>query len=817
MQNILIARLPTSLKNARTISGLIFLSGGLIFLLLGLLPISRLEPGVHPNLDMWARVNLGFGLFLIGGWLITPAPPRTLPRATPLQMALLIGVLGLALFLRVYQHAQVPLGIWFDESVSGNIAVRMWENANYQPIFIDNITYYHLKLHQLGITLFGRSTLAIRFPSIVFGVLAVLAAYRLGKEIRDPWFGLGMAFFVAVPFWAINFSRIGMTGIDVLFFSLLASVYAVRMVRHQGAWRDVFWLAVILGAGLWFYTAFRFVGVALMLYVLTRIRFWRWYWIQRGLVVGAVVLVAVSPILLFARTNPDRYLERSRQVVITNHLSGRPLMDVLERSTESYLKMFTIRGDANGRHNVPRAPMLDRIMGALFVLGLFTAWRHLRKPEGLLFYFLLVMALITGISTLPSEAPNALRAMAALGAVAYFCTVVLYDATRLLPRLSTRLTEPVMVTVVLVLVAVLGLNYQQYFLEFKSNATSFSMFSTPHTVRGYLAQERIEQGFITRTPNRILSENSQLFIAPTMRTEPNGILMMPHPFPLEPVGDATLSVILDPIFNQWVWDYARAFYPNATYTAPRPTDYGAVGNAPLAYAIDITPAELAASPGLQPDGSGGLYTPAYGAYRFYASFGEVQVNNTVLTPETTLTLAQGHHRIQLESGAAELYWWTPDSDGWEPVPGPHLHQQARLADQGFVGRFYPGDIDLAQPPDSPTVIRLDPTLYSYFHLPPLPRPYSAIWSADVVAPQDGRYIFHLYAVGYIELWLNGEQLMAQQTPDRPVEVNLTAGRHRLELRFIDNTGGSGVYLRWLPPGAQEYTPIPPQNLIPAYG
>ena len=59
-------------------------------------------------------------------------------------------------------------------------------------------------------------------------------------------------------------------------------------------------------------------------------------------------------------------------------------MAALENSLVRHIKMFNLQGDGNGRHNLPGAPAVDFVSGALFVVGLGYCLYRWRSPAFIL-------------------------------------------------------------------------------------------------------------------------------------------------------------------------------------------------------------------------------------------------------------------------------------------------------------------------------------------------------------------------------------------------------------------------------------------------
>ena len=129
------------------------------------------------------------------------------------SVSILVAIVGLAIFMRLWQFDQVPFGTWYDEAEAGLLALRILENENYRPIFEGSI---NMPAHYLYLIAFffhyvEVSTQSIRLVSVVMGVAMVGAAYLVGRELfGGRLWGLALAFLVAVSRWAVNFSRIGM-------------------------------------------------------------------------------------------------------------------------------------------------------------------------------------------------------------------------------------------------------------------------------------------------------------------------------------------------------------------------------------------------------------------------------------------------------------------------------------------------------------------------------------------------------------------------------------------------------------------------------
>jgi mannosyltransferase len=153
-------------------------------------------------------------------------------RLTKYNVALLaISVLGL--FLRIYHHGTESL--WGDEAYSFLVS----NNANVFGIIKVAALYdshpplYYIILHYGGIQLFGTSEFAVRFPSLVFGVLAIPMIYLLGRRLFNEEVGLISALILAISPFNVEYSQEARMYSLLLFLALLSMYFFVRFLERD--------------------------------------------------------------------------------------------------------------------------------------------------------------------------------------------------------------------------------------------------------------------------------------------------------------------------------------------------------------------------------------------------------------------------------------------------------------------------------------------------------------------------------------------------------------------------------------------------------
>lgn len=754
---------------------------------------------------VWFQYLAGVGLALAGGLLLVGVGRLPLPR---LHLLIVLAIFAFAVFLRVYQLDQYPFGVWYDEAIYGIRARSVLLDPGFRPFYGENLTFPHLVFYAMGLQTFGFANIVgVRIVSALLASVGVFVAYLVGRELRGVWFGILLAFLLAVMRWSVNFSRIGMTGAELSTFVLLAFYFAIRLARY-GRLRDALWFGAALGVGVYFYRAYLVQVAAVAVYLLLAYPFLRRSW-KRTLALAFTALLALLivliPVGVFAVDQPDEYWTRLNQVSIYNE--GLPDVNAaIVESTVKHLEMFHLRGDNNGRHNLPGEPMLDPVMGSLAVIGLFVALRE-RRREHLVFLISLVIALTGGIFSVSFEAPQGLRVIGVITAVIYFSALGLDGLARtaaaalqtFVPKAQSRLVRGVVAFAALVLLFVLcAWNLNIYFNRQRTNPVVWSSFFTDATLTAR---------FFTR-----YDDATQFFISPLIGISPPVSflaekesaravsLVMPDAFPLRIPNTTHAVVMLLPNEQHYV-DYMRRIYPDATYTPVRPVDYGVEADPAntLFTAIELEPEDIGSIQGLR-DGEGVLYAPYYELYTFsFDGEASVEIDGAPVSDGDAVLLAQGNHRLVVNPADGVVNWQYSAAPEGEPIPEQFLYHDP-VTVNGLHATFYADDDWEGEP----AVERIAPFLWQYIHIVPMERPYSVRYTGYLYAPTTGDYEFMLEARDTAALDVDGANVLAAAPENAGrTTIALEQGWHPVEVRFQDLTSATSIYLSWKPPGAEN--------------
>ena len=395
---------------------------------------------------------------------------KALPASWELVALLLVTLL--AALLRFSLLTEIPPGLHFDEGFQGVSARAVIESRTPQIFFEGDMGEEPIAIHlvALAITLLGPAPWVIRLPSAIIGTLTVPLAWWLGRELMilagvcsqrkaakarrfggralpDPRtgttkleaqvVGLGTALVLALLYWHVTFSRIGMEPILVPLFATLAFAALLRGLnldlQQKSAYLSFALAGLALGCSLYTYKAGYFVPAVAVFFVgyavIAERGFLRLHW--RGLLTMALVSALVAaPLLIYFATHPGNFLQRPVSV-LQGWTDGTPSSPALEaeeslgravvHNLPRVLGMFFWRGDANPRSNLPGRPALDPFLAILFLAGLVQAMAGFRRIAfALAPIWLGVMILPT---LLTDYAPHFGRSIGATPALALLCAL----------------------------------------------------------------------------------------------------------------------------------------------------------------------------------------------------------------------------------------------------------------------------------------------------------------------------------------------------------------------------------------------------------
>lgn len=302
---------------------------------------------------------------------------------------LLIFILVLAAFLRLWQLDVIPPGLYPDEAINGNEAITnpgqifYHENNGREGLFINLIAF--------SFSIFGISIWSLKIVPAIIGILTVLGLYLLALELfQISGFGFQVSkniallssFFLAVSFWHINFSRIGFRAILIPFILVFLFYFLFKGFRTKKILNFII-SGIFFGLGFHTYISYRLIVIALPLIFILWWLIYKKQNLQKKflLFTGCWLLVAfiiAMPIGIYFLQNPQDFIGRASGVSIFS--AENPIKE-FGKSLILHLGMFNFYGDGNWRHNFAGSPMLFWPIGILFLIGFFISFREIFKKS----------------------------------------------------------------------------------------------------------------------------------------------------------------------------------------------------------------------------------------------------------------------------------------------------------------------------------------------------------------------------------------------------------------------------------------------------
>ena len=363
-----------------------------------------------------------------------------------LSSVLLILILGLALFLRIFKLAEFPVGLNADEAAIGYNAYSLLQTGKDEfghpwPINFQSFNdfkpglYFYLVLPWVKVL--GLTEWAVRLPSAILGALTVSVVFFLVKELFGPTekgknLGLVAALLLAISPWHLHFSRGGWETNAATFFMTAGALFLFKALKKP----KFYLLAVfLLLAAMFTYHSSRVIVPLLGLgwLFLNWPKIWikrNWLWLS-GAAISGIFLLGLLLWSMSGQAGSSRFagvglLADSGPLWRANELRGQHRSSLIlakiihnqyleygAQFLDNYWKHFSgtflfVSGDEIQRNRVPGMGQMYLIEAPFLILGLCFLLK--RKPENwrFLFWWLMVAPIA---SALTFQSPHAIRSL----------------------------------------------------------------------------------------------------------------------------------------------------------------------------------------------------------------------------------------------------------------------------------------------------------------------------------------------------------------------------------------------------------------------
>lgn len=351
------------------------------------------------------------------------------------------AIVAVAIFLRFYDLAVNPGGIYGDEASEGLDALKLLHQPGFHPDWLvwfqDDGGREALFAYVVAAAFhfFGETALVLRGTAAAFGVAGVLGIGLLGRRF-GTWTGIVAAAWAAGSLWLVCVSRDGMRNAIVPLFAALALIALLHWAARPGRGTAALAGAVTSVAALYTYQPLKLLPLLVVVWVLW-LRHYdrpRYNELRAGMVPFAAAFLAVgAPMLIVAATNPISFFGRATVVSAFN--PGSAADSSIPVHMLRTFGMFGFIGDQNGRHDISALPLLPLPLVAVAALGVVRSWRMRRDAGHALILLSLPVFMLPPLIATEGYSPHFLRV---LGLAAPLAVTIGLGATELIELTRRR-------------------------------------------------------------------------------------------------------------------------------------------------------------------------------------------------------------------------------------------------------------------------------------------------------------------------------------------------------------------------------------------
>ena len=348
-------------------------------------------------------------LFVVSFWPWFRERLKGVPLSLKTEMIILVSILTLALFLRVYHITSMPQGLFTDQGFVGYSALRIIHEG-WRPFYIPEIYLmaYSFTIYQLAFwfKVFGESETSLKIFYVFLSMVSLPLIYWTFRQLAGVRMALLTLFILAIMRWHIIFSRNAFPTIQVPLYVFGTLAFLIYGINNGKKW-TFFIAGLFFSLGFYTYQGFKIAPLLLLVYAIYEVcTNWEKIKKNRLNITGFLVLslLITSPILhdmISTKSLGSRESELSIISKIQQEHSIKPFLEVLTKTA----LMFNRHGDRMPRHNLQDYQMLDDVSAVLFILGLAYGIVHIKRRK--YFYAVIgffVTSLLCILTTDPAHA-----------------------------------------------------------------------------------------------------------------------------------------------------------------------------------------------------------------------------------------------------------------------------------------------------------------------------------------------------------------------------------------------------------------------------
>ncbi len=369
----------------------------------------------------------------------------------------LFVIVALAAFLRLWQLGMVPASPDWDEAALGYNAYSILktgrdEYGTWFPLSLRSFDDYKPPLYMYlaipSVAAFGLETWAVRLPSAIMGILAVIGTYFLVQELFKSsrlvsYLSPLASLLLAISPWHIQFSRIAFEANVGVTINIWAMIFLLKSLKN---WKMLLFSAFLFGLGFYAYHSERIFLPLLLLILAWNWRQELWKTKKTVLVAGVVGILTIAPLItVFLNPTTLTRLRGTSSLADQTGILARSVWKLEEDQKtrnpwgvifdnrrlvwakmllNGYLSHYSFRwlfvaGD-NPRHHAPDMGLLYLVELPFLLWGMYKVARGGGKAARILFGWFLIAPIAASPTT---ELPHAIRALVFLPTFQIFTAV----------------------------------------------------------------------------------------------------------------------------------------------------------------------------------------------------------------------------------------------------------------------------------------------------------------------------------------------------------------------------------------------------------
>jgi len=400
-------------------------------------------------------------------------------RSNRLELIVLLVVLTLAFALRTIDLSSHPYPWSGDEASIGMEAtrIRSGEITNFFDTGWSSQPNWSFLPTAITEMIFGTNIVAVRFPSVLAGTLAVLFLYLAAREFFNPVIALMASAFLATLPYNVHFSRVGVNNVVDSLMSALIFWLIARAIKTDDP-RYYYGAGAVGGLCIYTYAGTRLAlilgGLAILFLIVRQRSYLSSHW--KHLIAFSVgILVSAAPQAAYFARHPDIFIGRLGQegILFNGWLTqqaaqqGQRVWDILLNQFSRTIMVFIASAAPGNFFNSP-IPYLTVFGSILFLLGMGYALAYGLEPR----YFIILIwfwAVILFGGILTMNPPANTRLLMTSPAVALFMALGAYKVLEYLQKFKILTNRVVMPVIMLIVGIITYQNVNFYMGEYRNN------------------------------------------------------------------------------------------------------------------------------------------------------------------------------------------------------------------------------------------------------------------------------------------------------------------------------------------------------------